>query len=173
MTKDVIEAILERRSIRKFSNQEIPMATIGRILDAAQHAPSAGNCQPWSFYVVLNDEIKTSIGDISNQSFISQAPVAIVVCAIPSMSSAYYSQIGESLYCIQDTAAAIQNILLAANGYGLGTCWVGEMDEKKLHELLELPDLERPVAIIPIGYPEEEGEMPAYRPSDEVIHIIN
>jgi nitroreductase len=173
MTKDVIEAILERRSIREYNDDPIPTATIGRIIEAAQHAPSAGNCQPWSFYVVLNQDIRDVIAGTTNQDFVRQAPVSIVVCAVPSMSEAKYGEIGASLYCIQDTAAAIQNMLLAADGYGLGTCWLGQFNEATLREALTMPEGEKPVAIVTVGYSDEEVEKPAYRPTDEIVHILN
>jgi nitroreductase len=173
MTKDVIEAILERRSIREYNDDPIPTATIGRIIEAAQHAPSAGNCQPWSFYVVFNQDIRDIMADTAQQDFVRQAPVSIVVCAVPSLSEAKFGELGASLYCIQDTAAAIQNMLLAAEGYGLGSCWLGQFDEATLRQALTLPEIEKPVAIVTVGYSDVEGEKPAYRPTDEFVHILN
>lgn len=173
MTKDVIDAILERRCVRKFSAQEIPEATIGRILDAARWAPSGGNLQPWKFYVVLNQSRKTELAQAAfGQAFLSQAPVVIVVCAVPKASGERYGDRGETLYCLQDTAAAVQNMLLAATGYGLGTCWVGAFDEAGVSKVLELPADLRPVVMIPVGYAETAPKAPARKAIEDVVHVI-
>ena len=173
MTKDVIEAILERRSTRRFKNEQVPMATIGRIIDAARWAPSAGNVQPWEFYVIYNEKKKYELASAAaNQRFLGAAPVVIVVCAVPEMTAARYRERGRNLYVIQDTAAAVQNILLAAEGYGLGTCWVGSFDETLVMEALDIPRGTIPVAVVPVGYAAETNEPPARRPVDEIVRII-
>lgn len=98
MTKDVIAAIIERRSVRRFTDEEVPMATVGRILDAACHAPSAGNLQPWEFYVVKNREMREKLAVAAlNQEFVATAPVVIVVCALPELSARRYGDRGRYL----------------------------------------------------------------------------
>ena len=113
---DVIEAIEGRRSIRAFeSGKDVSEKTVEGLIVAAQWAPSAGNIQPWEFIVVRRLEIKKGLAEAAfNQSFIGEAPVVIVVCADENRSSEGYGQRGRTLYCIQDTAAATQNIHLAA-----------------------------------------------------------
>ncbi len=173
VTKDVIEAILERRSTRSFKADEIPRATIGRIIDAARWAPSAGNVQPWQFYVVYNEKKKYELAAAAaNQRFVGEAPVVMVVCAVPEMTAARYRERGRNLYVIQDTAAAVQNILLAAEGYGLGTCWVGSFNETLVMEALEIPRGTIPVALIPVGYAAGKSKPPARRPVDGIVRII-
>ena len=159
MTQDVIEVIEKRRTIRKFSGDPVAEATVGRLLSCAHAAPSAGNLQPWHFIVVYNKEIKEALSQAAfNQTFIAEAPVCIVVCAEPGKSAAKYGVRGETLYCLQDTAAAVENLLLAATAYGLGSAWVGAFDEWKVREILQLDAKYRPVAIIPVGYSAEEPE---------------
>lgn len=173
MTKDVIAAILERRSVRCFKSDPIPRATIGRIIDAARWAPTAGNLEPWQFYVVYSDQKKQELAAAAlNQKFLSAAPVVIVVCVSPEISAAKYRERGRSLYAIQESAAAVQNILLAAEGYGLGTCWVGAFEENLVIEALDLKQGIIPVAIIPVGYAAEEKRPPARRPVEEIVHVI-
>ncbi|GAW92601.1 nitroreductase family protein [Calderihabitans maritimus] len=173
MTKDVIECILERRSVRHFKPDPIPEATLGRLVDAARWAPSAGNIQPWKFYVVVNQKVKEQLAEAAyGQSFVARAPVVIVVCALPESSAERYGQRGRELYCLQDTAAAIQNILLAATAYGLGSCWVGAFDEERVKEVLELSRQERPVALIPVGYAEREPKPPARASLDRVVKVV-
>ncbi len=173
MTKDVIAAILERRSVRRFQPEPVPHAAVGRLIDAARWAPSAGNIQPWQFYVVYNERKKKELASAAlNQRFVSEAPVVIVVCVQPEMSASRYRERGRNLYAIQDSAAAVQNILLAAHGYGLGACWVGAFDEALVMEALDLPRGLVPVAILPVGYPAEENRPPARRPVEEIVHVI-
>lgn len=174
MTKDVIAAILERRCIRRFKPDPVPRATVGRILDAARWAPSAGNIQPWKFYAVYNEQKKGALASAAmGQGFVSEAPVVIVVCVQPEMSGARYRDRGRNLYVIQDSAAAVQNILLAACGYGLGSCWVGAFNEKEVIAALEMPAGVVPAAIIPVGYPAEENRPPARREVQEIVEVID
>lgn len=172
MTKDLIDAIKERRSIRAFEATLIPDATIGRLLESAHLAPSAGNLEPWKFIVVKDADLRRKVAAAAyDQDFIGEAPVCIVVCAEPERSAARYGHRGAELYCLQDTAAATQNILLTATAYGLGTCWVGSFDEDHVRQTLGLDRSLRPVAIIPVGYPAEEAEEIPRRSVDDVTVI--
>ncbi|NLC15002.1 MAG: nitroreductase family protein [Firmicutes bacterium] len=170
---DVIEAIKKRRSIRRYKDTPVPEDVLKEILDCARLAPSAGNRQPWMFYVVKNPDVKQKLVEASgNQVFLAQAPVVIVVCGDPEVSAKRYEDRGRSLYYIQDTAAAVQNIMLAAVGFGLGTCWVGAFRETMVREALDLPANLRPVAMIPIGYPDQERETRNLRPHEMVVREI-
>lgn len=168
---DVLEAIKGRRSIRAFKSQAVSTEIVERLIDAARWAPSAGNIQPWEFIIVRNPEIKRNLAKAAlNQSFIEEAPVVIVVCADEIRSSQGYGVRGKTLYCIQDTAAATQNIHLAAYSLGLGTCWVGAFNEEEARKILEIPQGVRPVAIIPVGYPAEKPPARNRRPLNQIIH---
>jgi len=87
------------------------------------------------------------------QSFVAEAPVVIVVCADPARSAQRYRERGRTLYTYQDTAAATQNLLLAATDLGLGACWVGAFDTEGVSRALALPDGLIPVAMVPVGFP--------------------
>ena len=159
---NVFDAIVGRKSIRKFDKRPVDDKLIGVILYMATQAPSAGNVQEWRFIVVKNEEKKKKLCEAAlDQRQIIEAPVNIVVCADLKSISLRYEKRGETLYAIQDTAAAIENMLLAAYALGLGSCWVGAFDEDKVNSILELPTYLRPVAIIPIGYPREDPKKPA------------
>jgi nitroreductase len=150
------EAIKGRRSIRKFKKQKIPAATITKLIEAASYAPSAGNIQPWEFVIVTNPAIKKKLTEAArNQANVEEAPTVIVVCADEKRASLGYGTRGRTLYCLQDTAAATQNILLTAYSIGLGTCWIGAFNEDEAKEAVKTPEGIRPVAIIPVGYPDE------------------
>lgn len=169
---DVFEAIKGRRSIRRFAPGDVKDEDLMKILEAAIWAPSAGNLQPWEFVVVRNAETKEALARAAlNQWFVAEAPVVVVVCANIPRSASYYGERGEKLYCIQDTAAAIQNMLLAIHALGYGACWIGAFREEAVRKILELPLHLRPVAIIPIGVPGEKPTPPPRRPLKKVVHF--
>ena len=127
---DVFEVIKKRRSIRSFKSKPIPKEFLNRILEAAQWAPSAGNCQARDFIIVNDLEVKRRLRDAAlDQSFIEEAPVNIIVCANEERSSRRYGDRGRKLYCLLDAASAVQNILLAVHALGLGACWIGAIQE--------------------------------------------
>jgi nitroreductase len=154
-TVDVLEAIKGRRSVRVFkSERSVSQEDVWELIEAARWAPSAGNVQPWEFVIVRKPQMKRKLALAAlGQSFIEEASVVVVVCADENRSSESYGQRGRTLYCIQDTAAAIQNINLAAHSLGLGTCWVGAFQEEEVKKALETPRGIRPVALIPVGQP--------------------
>jgi len=167
---EVFEAIKTRRSIRSFTDEDVSNEDIERILDAARYAPSAGNIQPWIFIVVRDEKIKMRLSEAAlGQFFIEEAPVVIVVCADEERSRRGYGDRGAKLYCIQDTAAATQNILLAAHALGLGACWIGAFNEEEVKKILNIPEGVRPVAIIPIGHPAEKPRIIFKRPLSEIV----
>lgn len=172
MGEGVLEVISRRRSIRRFRPDPIPRETLLCLLEAACQAPSAGNLQPWEFYVVTDPVARKGLSAAASQRFVSEAPVVIVVCAVLERSAVHYGDRGSHLYCLQDTAAAIQNILLAATALGLGACWVGAFREDRVSEALGLPAGRRPVALIPVGYPVAEPLAPPRRAPDEVIKWV-
>lgn len=152
---DFWELIEKRHSIRHFDPAvDVPAETVERLLQAAILAPSAGNRQPWHFYVVRDPALRQGLATAAyGQVFVYQAPVVIVVCADAAQSAERYGQRGRELYCLQDTAAAIEHILLAAVALDLGSCWVGAFDEREAARVLDLPARHRPIAILPIGKP--------------------
>jgi nitroreductase len=168
---DVFEAIKGRRSIRAFERRDVSDEDVARLIDAAMWAPSAGNIQPWEFVIVRKPDAKRRLVEAAwEQSFIEEADVVIVVCANENRSSQRYGDRGKSLYCIQDTAAAIQNIHLAANSLGLGTCWIGAFKEEEVRQTLNVPQGIRPVAIVPVGYAAESPSPRNKRLMDQIVH---
>jgi len=154
------EAIENRRSVRRYRDIPIEDKKIRRIIEAGLWAPCAN--ERWRFVVVRDEVTKRAI---SSQRHILQAPVDIVVLA--DLRGA--DKRDAELYAIQETAAAIQNMLLAAHEEGLSTCWNGEFDDKAVCELLKAPEAYRPVAVISIGYPAEKPAPPERRPFDQVV----
>ena len=159
---DLFSLIKNRYSTRRFKPDPVSPEIIEKLLEAACWAPSAGNLQPWFFYVVGKQKDKEMLATAAlNQHFVAQAPICIVVCAEPERSARVYGNRGRYLYCYQDTAAAAQNILLAAVDFGLGACWVGAFREEEVKRCLSTPAGRVPVAIIPVGY---AADGPGHRP---------
>jgi len=168
---DVFDAIKGRRSVRAFRSDPVKEEDLQRILDAARLAPSAGNCQPLELVVVRDRATRQRLALAAHgQSFIAEAPVAIVVCANIPRTSGRYGRRGEELYCIQDTAAATQNIHLAAYALGYATCWIGAFDEGIAADAIKAPAGVRPLAIVPIGKPAEKPSPPQRMPLDKIVH---
>ncbi len=168
---DVFEAIKSRRSVRAFTQKDVSEEEVEKLIDAARWAPSAGNIQPWEFIVVRKPEIKRKLSIAAlDQTFIEEAPVVIVVCANQIRSGRGYGARGIHLYCLQDTAAATQNLLLAAYARDLATCWIGAFREEEARKALNLPEGIRPVAIIPLGHPAEKPMARSRRPLNEILH---
>ena len=168
---ELSEAINGRRSIRAFKTQNVEEATVMKLIEAARWAPSAGNIQPWKFVIVRKPPVKKALAKAAlNQAHVEEAPVVIVVCADEKRSSTGYGIRGKLLYCLQDTAAATQNILLTAHSLGLGSCWVGAFDEESARKALNTPEGVRPVAIIPVGYPDETPRQRARRLLTEIVY---
>lgn len=168
---DLFEAIKGRRSIRAYTRENVSEEEIEKLIDAARWAPSAGNIQPWKFVIIRDAGTKQKLAAAAlNQTFIEEAPVVIVVCADEAQSSVGYGSRGVTLYCIQDIAAATQNILLAAHALGLSTCWVGAFREELVRRALNVPPNIRPVAIIPVGHAAEEPRAPSRKSLKDIIH---
>lgn len=159
---DIFEIIKKRRSIRSFDpSKSIDEKTINQILESAIMAPSAGNTQCWRFFVVRDQNLKKQLAlEAGHQPFISDAPVVIVVTADLDHIEKSYGERGRHTYALQDTAAAIENMLLTITALGLGCCWIGAFLEEEASRILDLPPNMRPVAMLPIGVPTETPAAP-------------
>lgn len=168
---DVIECIKSRASVRSFKADVIPDTVMDELLDAATQAPCAGNIQEWKFVVVRNPGNKKRLAQAAfEQKIIFDAPVAIVVCADLKEIGNAYGERGKNVFSIQDSAAAAQNLMLAAWDKGIGSCWIGSFNEKAVKDILVLPSQVRPMAIIPLGYPTSKPKKPGRKPLEEVVH---
>jgi len=152
------EALLTRRSIRKYTGQEVNEIQIEEMLRAAMYAPSARNQQPWHFVVIRDKSILKQIPLYHvNAGMIAGASLGILVCADTGLEQS----VG---YWIQDVAAATQNILLSAHGMGLGAVWLGIYPREErimgTRDLLGIPENVMPFSLISIGYPAESPAMP-------------
>ena len=153
---DIFTALHTRRSIRNYAEQPVTEQELRVLLDAAMIAPSAGNAQPWQFIIVDDPDILKNVPAINPYAAMaSKSPVSIVICG--DLDAEKYKG-----YWVQDCSAAIQNMLLAATGLGLGTVWTGiyPMQDRVagFQRLLELPDQIVPLALVVIGRPATQAE---------------
>lgn len=156
---DVFDCIYNRRSIRKYTEEPVEFDKITKIIDAAAHAPSAGNMQNWRFIIVTDRGLINKLYEhCLQQEVILNAQSVIVICGDIEKAERLYGLRGKRLYTTQNCACAIQNMLLAAHALGLGACWIGAFDESKISTMFDIPDSARPQAIITIGYPAEKPE---------------
>jgi nitroreductase len=147
---NVIDAIITRKSVRKYSDQPIEDEKLTAVLEAGRLAPSASNRQEWRFLVVRDPGTRAKLVDAANrQPFVEEAPAVIVACA---ETDGHIMRCGLPCFPI-DVAIALDHITLAAVEVGLGTCWIGAFDEGAVKAILGIPEEVRVVALMPIGYP--------------------
>lgn len=153
--ENILDIIFKRRSIRVYERRKLEKETINDLLKAAMAAPSGSNSRPWEFLVVTDEEkINFLRSKIKYGNY--NAPAIIIVCsnlAIAQNESAIR-------YWVQDCSAATENLLIAAAGMGLGTCWVASYPKEDvmnlLRETLGIPEDVFPLNLIYVGYPAEE-----------------
>lgn len=156
-----IEALLARRSVRKYKTDPVERDLLEKIVEAGHMAPTARNVQPWEFVVITDVAKRRLLSDIcENGKFLADAPACIVVL---SKDTKYY---------LEDGCAATTNMLNAAAALGLGSCWVA--GDKKPYAadivgLLGAPAEMKLVALIAVGLP-AETPAPTKRSIDEVVH---
>ncbi len=157
---DISEIIRGRRAIRQFKQEMPAEEEVKSILEAGRWAPSGMNNQPWRFLVIKDKKQKDGLAKFTKYGdTIKDAPAVIAVCM--DITDSYNRD--KDLMAI---GACIQNMLLQAHSMGLATCWLGEILNKKteVHEYLDLDkDLEL-LAVIAMGYPDEELTEASRRP---------
>lgn len=163
---DVLTAIQKRRSIRKYSSMPVEEEKLYKVLEAVRLAPSASNSQQWKFIVVKDDDTRARLAEAAGgQMFIKQAPVIIVACGLEPDRIMFC---GQPRYTV-DISIAVSFLILEACEQGLGTCWIGHFDERKVKEILGIPGNVRVVAMTPLGYP---AESPSARPRKKMEDIV-
>lgn len=164
---NILETILSRSSIRKYTTQAVSAEIVEKLLRVAMSAPSAGNHQPWHFVVIDDRELLDAIPAVHPYSqMLKEAPLAILVCGDLQLDK-------QAGLWVQDCSAATENLLLAAHALKLGAVWLGVYPREKrmagLRELLLLPENVIPFSLISIGHPAEE-KSPSNRYQKARIH---
>ena len=165
---DFFEVLTQRRSVRSYTTQPVEESRLRRIFEAANTAPSAGNLQAYQVRVVRDQAKKDALASATyGQGFIAQAPICLVFCTDPDRSAAKYGERGSELYSVQDATIAATFAMLTAVNLGLATVWVGDFDEKKVQQILEVKSI-RPVAIFSLGYAAEQPKPSPRRAVEEI-----
>jgi len=164
---EALEAILTRRSIRKYSGEPVDDETVQKMLAAAMSAPSAGNEQPWQFVVIRDRRLLAKVPEVhAYAQMVPEAALAILVCGDLSRER-------HRGFWVQDCSAGTENLLLAAHALGLGAVWLGiyprEERAASFRRLLGLPEHIVPLALVAIGHPAEK-KPPAARYNAERVH---
>ena len=161
-----IDNILNRKSVRQYSNKKIEQEKIDLILKCAMAAPSAMNKQPWELLVVTDKEKLEKIAEIApNASYSKNSQVTIIVCGDKIVSDKFWEQ---------DCSAVTENILLAVESLQLGAVWCAiypdEVKVQQIQECFSLPENIIPLNVIPIGYPSAK-EYPKEKYNSKKIHL--
>ncbi len=187
---ELFEAIKNRRSIRRYKSDPVDDKKIEAILEAGRWAPSWANTQCWRFIVVRDPEIKAKLVDtlmkiklpdreVPNPGAMAMntVPAVIVVCAEIGKSGGksgpggggveYVTDKGD--WFMFDTALAVQNMVLAAHGLGLGTVIMGAFDAVQAEKALGVPKGYRVVVMFPVGVPDQEGKAPPRKELSEIV----
>ena len=202
MDPGLLEAIKSRRSVRFFKPDPVPREVVERILEAAIHAPNAGNAQQWFFIVVESEEKRREIHRLLKQAHRIYATWALREHMPPEKVEKWMRLIDEGMYwapiyvaayidmrsprlipelreleelmAVQSLAAAIENMILAAHAMGLGAVWLGVplLIEKRFNEVLQPPPGCRLQAVIALGYPAEEPKPRPRKPLSEVVKFV-
>lgn len=170
---DFFKAVEERHSMRKFKDTPVEEEKLHKILTTANKAPSAGNLQGYEIYIVRKPDLRKALAIAAwDQDSLAEAPVVLVFCANPDCSAEKYAERGSGLYCIQDATIACSFAMLAAKALGLDTVWVGAFDEKAVSEVIHLPQVLRPVAMLPVGYAGKEAVFRPRRDLKDLVHEV-
>jgi len=162
------DPVLERRSIRKFTDRPVPEDHVTTLLKAGMSAPSAGNERPWHFVVIRERSLLDAVATFHPYArMIVQAPLAILVCGDPELERS-------KGFWVEDCSAATENILIEAQAIGLGSVWLGiypreDRVENMRRIIAGMPEHVVPFALLPIGYP-GEIKRPSDRWDDSRVH---
>jgi len=166
--EELLKLFQNRRSVRRYKPDPVPDAILQQILEAGRWAPSASNRQPWEFIIIRDKGFRKLISQYAAYYFvrwahIEEAPVIIAICG--DISNRIYRQ-----FLHEDIGLAGGQMLLQATAHGLGTCWVGGFDKTAIMRILRIPATHEPIALITMGYPDEEPAAPERKSLEKLVH---
>ena len=163
---ETLEAIMTRRSVRKWKPEAVPEALRKKLLEAAMNAPSAADARPWQFVVMDDPETIGKFTEMGGTEMLAGAPLLVLVCGEPARE--VYPG-----FWPQDCSCAAQNLQLAAHDLGLGCVWIAvyplEDRVRLFREVLGIPEEVVPFALLAVGFPDEHPE-PEYRYDPDRVH---
>lgn len=171
-----MDVIKERRSIRHYTDREVPQDMLDQVLEAVQWSPSWANTQCWEIVVVKDPEnkekIKETLGKNPAAKAMVDAPIVLAVCGKLNASGYYKGEVTTKFgdWLLYDLGIATQSLCLAAHALGLGTVVVGLFDHDRVKEILQVPDGVEVVSLIPLGFPAKGSGAPKRREISEFTH---
>ena len=163
MAQSVFEVIKSRRSIRKYQDRPVEREKIEQCIEAARLAPSAENVQPWRFIIIDDTELRDKFaqqvfsGIYAPMRFVKKAPVIIIILAKPDLIA---NRIGKQIqgihYYFVDIGISGEHLALQAHELGMGTCWIGWFNPRKVRKFFNIPKSYKVASLMTLGYPAEE-----------------
>lgn len=168
---DIFDIIKKRRSVRSYKLDPINDETLNKILEVTRLAPTAANRQPLQIIVIKNGETKKKLKPAYTKDWFWEAPVIICACTKPKQA---WTRSDGKNYADIDLTITMDHLILAATNEGLGTCWVAAFNPQIIKdELLQEIDVTlEPLALTPLGYPNEAPDARNRKPFDELFRII-
>ncbi|HJO92258.1 MAG TPA: nitroreductase family protein [Victivallales bacterium] len=174
---EFINLVNKRYSCRNYLDKGISDNIIEDCLEATRLAPSACNKQPWKFLVVRDSLLKKNICDRGllpglPMPWLKKAPVIIVMCAETSLITHKIAPLLSKVqYYPIDIGIAGEHLVLAAQSYNLGTCWIGWFNEKQVKKILSIPKRVKVLSLLSIGYPDGDGHQPEKKSLNQIYSI--
>lgn len=166
---DVLDTIKSRRSIRRFHEKAVGAIDVEQLIEAAVWAPSGGNAQSWRF-VVVQDVARIRRLRMVSPGMPGPPPCIIAVCQDMDSAERQGARLGRERLTLFDSAMATQNLLLAAQAIGLGSCVVASFHAGGVKDVLKLPASIEPILLVAVGYPAEAPEPPRRQQRGVVFH---
>jgi len=163
---DIEEVIFKRRTIRRFKSKPIPLDILKKLVDFGRVAPMGNNIQSIEFIIVKNQEMKEKL--FPCLKWAGSLPEEMRVPEEGRRPSAYFIVLGNTIIkeeAVSDEGAAVQNILLGAVKFGIGTCWMGAIDRDRIREIFNIPEQYKVMHVISLGYPDENSVIEPYENS--------
>ena len=181
----IIQSLYERKSVRVYEDRPIPETIKQEILEAATQAPTAGCQQLYTILDLTEEDLKQALADsCDHQPFIAKAPMVLVFCAdCKKWYDAYLEAgcdprkpgVGDLMLAVSDANIAAQNAVVAAESYGVGSCYIGDIMEncEMQRELLHLPEYVFPAAMVVFGFPTEQQKIRKKPERCAMKHIVH
>lgn len=163
---DFLDLAKKRSSIRAYKRDPLPAGALDRIIEAGRLAPSAVNRQHWKFIVLKDPAAREKLCKAYKRDWLQDAPVIIAICSEPA--AAWKRSDGKN-YADVDCAIAIDHMTLCAADMNLGTCWIGAFDPEIVRSSLGLPAGIEPIALLPVGIPDETGKAKQRKDKSEIV----
>jgi nitroreductase len=167
---DFFKTLQKRRSIRSFTNQNVPKSKLAKILNGVRLAPSSAGLQSYKIFIIKNDAIKKKLVIATHGQKYVDAQAVFVFCMNPAKIKQKFGSRGEKLFSLQDATIAAAYTQLCAEALGISSVWIGHFNEKLVKKALRTKL--RPVCIMPLGYSNEKPGKKKYKKINELVRKV-